>query len=138
MLKKFIIAVIVVFIAIEVMNILLHGVLLAGLYKQSASVWRPMEEMNRMMWIMYVATFLQTIGFVYIYYKLISNKSPFRGIWYGLTYGFAAGVGMGYVTYAMIPMPYALAVSWFLGSIVIYGISGLITGLIIKEKPASA
>jgi hypothetical protein len=133
MLKKFFLAIIVVFVALEAMSFLLHGVILTGLYKQS-TFWRPEAEMMGLMWVMYVSTFLSTIGFVYIYYKLIGNKSAFRGVWYGLTYGFAVGVGMGYATYAMLPMPYGLAVSWFLGSIVEYGIAGWLTGLIIKEK----
>ncbi|MGA2297518.1 MAG: hypothetical protein ABSG15_08230 [FCB group bacterium] len=134
MLKKFIIGVIVVFIALEVMDFILHGLLLKGLYMQSAAIWRKPEDMMHLMWVIYVSTFLSTIGFVYIYYKLIGNKSPFRGVWYGLTYGFAVGVGMGYSTYAMLPMPYGLAVSWFIGSIVEYGIAGWLAGLIIKEK----
>ena len=131
MLKKYVLAVIVVFIAIELMNIVFHGFILSGLYQKSAAIWRP--DMDKYMWVMYLATFLQTIGFVYIYFKLVSNKSPFRGVWYGLSIGFTIGVGMGYSTYGMIAMPYALAASWFWGCIIIYGIAGWITGMIIKE-----
>ncbi len=90
--------------------------------------------MMRLMWMYYVTTFLSTLGFVYIYYKLVSNKSAFRGVWYGLVYGFAVGVGMGYGTYGMFPIPYIMAFSWFLGCIVEYGIAGWLAGLIIKEK----
>jgi len=132
MLKKFLLAILVVFVATEILGFLLHGLILGGVYKATASIWRP--DMQKLMWVMYVSTFLQTIGFVYIYYKLINPKSPFKGVWYGLTYGFAAGIGMGYATYAMFPIPYSLAISWFFGSIVIYGIAGWLTGLIVKEK----
>jgi len=132
MLKKYVIAVVVVFIVIELLNIFFHGFLLSGLYKQSSAIWRP--DMMRYMWVMYLATFLQSVGFVYIYYKLVSNKSPFRGVWYGLSFGFVLGMGMGYSTYGMIPIPYALAASWFWGSVVIFGIAGWVTALIIKEK----
>ena len=132
MLKKFLLAILVVFVATEILGFLLHGLILGGVYKATASIWRP--DMQKLMWVMYVSTFLQTIGFVYIYYKLINPKSTFKGVWYGLTYGFAAGIGMGYATYAMFPIPYSLAISWFFGSIVIYGIAGWLTGLIVKEK----
>ncbi|MBI5325218.1 MAG: hypothetical protein HZB41_08110 [Ignavibacteriae bacterium] len=134
MFKKYLLAVVVVFVAIEVMEFLLHGLILGGIYKDTASLWRP--DMDKLMWMMYVIAFLQTIGFVYIYYKLINPKSPFRAVWYGLTYGFVSGVGMGYGTYAMIQIPYSLAISWFIGSIVMYCIAGWLTGLIIKEKAA--
>lgn len=131
MLKKFIIAIVVVFVALEIMDFLLHGLILSGLYMQSKAIWRA--DMSKWMWLMHIVTLLSTIGFVYIYYKLVGNKSPFRGIWYGLTYGFTVGIGMGYATYVMIPMPYGLALGWFLGSIVEYGIGGWLAGLIIKE-----
>jgi hypothetical protein len=136
MFKKFLIAIVVVFVAIEVMDFLLHGLILKSLYMSTPSLWRSVQDMGRFMWVLYVVTFLQSIGFVYIYYKLIGNKSPFRGLWYGLTFGFTVGVGMGYATYAMLPMPYSLALGWFLGSIVIFGIAGWLTGLIITEKKA--
>ena len=131
MLKKYVLAVVVVFIAIELMNMIFHGVLLSGLYKESAAIWRP--DMMKYMWIMYISTICQSIGFVYIYYKLVSGKSPFRGVWYGLSFGFTVGAGMGGATYGMIAMPGALAVSWFCGSVVIFGIAGWIAALIIKE-----
>jgi hypothetical protein len=134
MLKKYFLGVIVAFVVIEVFDFLLHGLILGGLYKQYSTIWRP--DMMRLMWVMYLTTFLQSIGFVYIYYKLVSNKSPFRGLWYGLTFGFIMGLGMGYASYAMFPIPYVFAVSWFLGSIVIYGVTGWIIGFIIKEKVA--
>ncbi|MBM2813565.1 MAG: hypothetical protein HW421_327 [Ignavibacteria bacterium] len=136
MFKKLLLPIIIVFVCIQVLDGLFHGVILSGLYQQSAAIWRPKADMDRMMWIIYLSTFLQTIGFVYIYYKLINEKSPFRGLWFGLTFGFTVGVGMGYSTYAMLPMPYALAFSWFIGCIIIYGIAGLVLGLIMKEKKA--
>ncbi|OGU16997.1 MAG: hypothetical protein A2X61_07540 [Ignavibacteria bacterium GWB2_35_12] len=132
MFKKFLLAVVVVFVALEAMDFVLHGLILAGIYKETAAIWRP--DMNKLMWAMYVVTFLSTIGFVYIYYKLINPKSPFIGVWYGLTFGFISGLGMGYGTYVMFPIPYSLAIIWFVGSIVCHGIAGWLTGIIIKEK----
>ena len=131
--KKFYFAAIIVFVAVSIMNFLLHGLILSGLYNQSASIWRPQAEMMKMMWITYVASFISSIAFTYIYYKGIANKSLYRGLWYGLSYGIAVGIGMGYSTYVMLPMPYGLAFGWFLGAIITYGIAGLIAGIIIKE-----
>jgi len=131
--KKFYLAAVIVFVSVSIMNFLLHGIILSGLYSQSA-FWRPKADMNKMMWIIYVSTFISSIAFTYIYYKGIANKSPYRGLWYGLSYGIAVGVGMGYSTYAMLPMPYGLAIGWFLGAIITYGIAGWIAGMIMKEK----
>ncbi|MCX6155050.1 MAG: hypothetical protein NT007_12930 [Candidatus Kapabacteria bacterium] len=131
MIKKFLIAIVVVFVAIQVMDYVLHSLILGHIYQQNASIWRP--NMMNLMWAMHLSTFIVTVCFVYIYYKLIQNKSAFRGVWYGIVYGIAAGMGMGYSTYCMFPIPYVLAVSWFFGSVIIYTIAGLITALIIKE-----
>jgi hypothetical protein len=43
---------------------------------------------------------------------------------------------MGYDTYAMLPMPYGIAAGWFWGSIILFGIAGWLTGLMLKEKKA--
>src|SRR5205807_2458195 len=49
--KRWLLASVAVFVVIGVLEFLVHGVLLSGLYKQTASVWRPEAEMRQMMWI---------------------------------------------------------------------------------------
>lgn len=79
--KKFILAVIAVFVAWSVLDMIIHGLILEPLYKQSAQLWRPEGEM--MMGLMYIVTLLFSIFFVWIYYALI-NKSLKNAILFGL------------------------------------------------------
>ena len=63
------------------------------------------------------------------------------GTMYGLIWGIAAGVSMGYGTYAVMPIPYYMALTWFLGTVVEGVVAGVITAAIVKEveaKPVAA
>ena len=133
MFKKFILPVIVIFVAGQIFEGLFHGVLLSGLYQQTLSMWRPKADMDKLMWIYHVIGLLISIGFVFIYYKWFTEKNLMKGLYFGLVYGLMQGLGMGYGMYPMLPMPYSLAISWFLGGVVEYVILGLILGLMVKD-----
>jgi hypothetical protein len=134
MFKKYLIAVFVVFIVSSFLDWLANGVILMSLFSQSSELWRPIEEMK---WgLGYVVSFLSILFFTYIYYRLIDRKSVANGIMYGLIYGIAWGLSYGYGTYAYMPIPYLLALGWFLQSVIAFTIFGLIIGLIIREKSA--
>ncbi|MFH1051758.1 MAG: hypothetical protein V1779_12625 [bacterium] len=90
-----------------------------------------MEEMKR--WVGYMASAISTFFFVYIYAKMISPKSLKNAILYGLFWGIAAGASMGYGSYSVMDIPYALAAGWFWGTIVEVTAGGLVLGLIVKE-----
>lgn len=131
MLKKYILPIIAVFAAYSLMDMLLHGVILMNIYSDYPTLWRPMEEMK--MWIQYMVVLFSSFSFVLIYTKLINPKSFKNAIIYGLLWGFSAGTSMGYGTYSVMPIPYALAAGWFWGVLVEAAVSGMIVGLMIKD-----
>ena len=53
---------------------------------------------------------------------------------YGLLLGISWGISMGYGSYSVMPIPYHMALAWFLGTVVEMTLGGLLLGLIIKEK----
>ena len=131
MFKKYLLAVIVVFIAFCIIDWFVNSLILMDYYTQTASLWRPLAQMK---WaVMYIMSFLVTASFVYIYWKMIGNKSVFTGLKYGAVWGFASGLGMGYGMYAMMPIPYFLAFGWFISGWIEYTIAGYLTGLIVRE-----
>ncbi len=131
MLKKLIYGTIVVFIAIVILDFVTHAILLKGIYNETKDLWRPSEEMK--MWIMYLVNLIFSFSFVFIYTKLISPKNMKNAFLYGLFFGIASGVSMGYGTYSTMPIPYILAASWFWATIIELTISGILLGLIVKE-----
>jgi hypothetical protein len=40
---------------------------------------------------------------------------------------------MGYGTYSVMPIPYSMALTWFLGAVVEAALAGLLVGKIIHE-----
>lgn len=133
--KKMFIAVLTVFIILEVTGYIIHGLLLSKTYEELASVFRPMEEMNALMWRMWVADVVWSYFFVFIFNKGFQNKGLIEGVRYGiyisLFMNFIAAVAQN----AVYPIPYTLSVQWF-----IYGtIQNVILGVVVAylAKPAS-
>jgi len=129
--KKIVLSVIALFVAWTVMDFVIHGVILKPAYEATANLWRPMNEMK--MNVMHLAVLITSISFAWIYVRMISNKSMATGLRYGLWWGLGAGVSMGYGTYSVMPIPYLMALTWFLGSLMEGAVAGLIVGGIVKE-----
>jgi hypothetical protein len=129
--KRIILSVVAVFIAWSAMDFIMHGIILKSAYAATASLWRPMAEMK--MGVMYVSVLIASIAFVLIFSQFFSKKGVGAGLKYGLCFGIATGVSMGYGSYSVMPIPYYMAFTWFLGSVIETAIGGLIAGAIIKE-----
>lgn len=129
--KKIFWAAIVVFVLWSVLDFIVHGLILKSAYASTASLWRPMAEMK--MGLMYVTVFIAALAFSAIYGYLVAKKSPMVGLTYGLLYGIAVGVGMAYGSYSMMPIPYSMALTWFLSTVIKAILGGLLLGAIIKN-----
>ncbi len=132
MLKQTIWAVIAVFITWSILDFLIHGILLKSTYQDTASLWRPEDEMN--MPLMSFVTLVFSIGFVTIYSYFVKPKSLSTGIKYGLIFGITTGVSMGFGSYCYMPIPMSLALSWFASSLVEITLAGIIVGLVVKAS----
>ena len=75
--------------------------------------------------------------FVLIYALFFGKKGVGTGLAYGGLFGIGAGISMGYGTYSVQPIPYMMALSWFLGTLVEGILAGLIVGAIIKDEPVT-
>jgi len=124
-----------VFVVIAVLEFLIHGVLLLDMYRQTASVWRPEAEMQRMMWIFWVGDLVFALFFALIYAEGYERGKP------GLGQGFRCGLYVGAMLsvvysfgwYAILPIPFALAFYWFLAILVEFIAAGVAAGLVYRE-----
>ena len=135
MLKRTILAVVVTFIAWSILDFVIHGVLLQPTYEATASLWRPMDEMN--MPLMYLVTLAYMACFVALYAVFVGEKSISTGIKFGALFGLATGISMGFGSYSYIPIPLSLASSWFAGTLVQSIVAGGLVGAIIKPEGRS-
>jgi hypothetical protein len=129
--KRTLLAVLAVFVAWSALDFVIHGVILASAYAATPQLWRPMPEMKT--GLMYATVLVLAAAFVFIYARLISNKSVKTGLQYGVLYGLGAGVSMGYGSYSVMPLPYTIAFWWFLGSLIEFVVAGWITALIVRK-----
>jgi hypothetical protein len=132
MAKKIIFSVIVVFVVWSILDFVIHQLILGTSYQATANLWRPMTEMK--MGLMYGVVFLVSIAFVCLFAFFVENRGVKTGFFFGLIYGLGAGLSMGYGTYSVMPIPYYMALTWFLGTVVEYVAAGLLVGWICRKK----
>lgn len=71
--------------------------------------------------------------FVLVYARLISGKSLATALKYGILLGLSFGASIDFGMYAVMPIPYGMALSWFLGTLVELTLAGLVVGLIVTD-----
>jgi len=133
--KKALIAVVAVFVAWTVLDYVIHQLILASTYAATANLWRPMEEMR--MGLLSVVTLISSFVFVFIYFCFFAERGIGVGVKYGLLFGFGSGVSMAYGCFAVMPIPYHMALTWFLGTMVETTVAGAIVGAIVCGKSDS-
>lgn len=125
---------IAVFIAMVIINAVIHSLILGPVYQseEMKNIWRP--DMQSKMWIYYVVYLITSFFFVLIFSKGYTGKGVIEGLRYGIYIGFLMSVPMAYSTYAMIPIPYSVAVQWFIYSMIQYIILGIIVAAIYGRQ----
>ena len=127
--KKFILPVLIVFFSLCIMDFVINGIILIGLYKQIATILRPASDISLL--FIYIANIVHSVVLVSIY-NMLANKGPRTGTRFGILYGLSYGFGIGLGTYAMFPITAPVATAWIISGIVEFGIAGLILGYLKK------
>ncbi len=83
--KRFLLASLAVFVSMQILDFLIHMVLLSEEYQYTASIWRA--DMMDTFWIMYLTGALFSLIFVFIFAKGYQGKGILEGIRYGLLMG---------------------------------------------------
>lgn len=124
--KRIALSVIVVFVLWSVLDYLIHGVLLLGVYDATSELWRPQGEAK--MGLNSVVVLVFSFVFVYLYVQYVKEKSMAVALQYGLLLGIGMGVVHGFGMYAFMPMPYSLALAWCLALVVEMTAAGAVVG----------
>ena len=130
--KRFIGASLAVFVANQIMDLIIHGAILGKTYEAMQNVWRP--DMDSKMWVMTVASFIFAFLFVYIFTKGYENAGIAEGVRYGLIVGLLMNVVGMFNQYAIYPVPFSLVLQWFVYGMIQFIIYGIVAALIYKPK----
>lgn len=135
--KRFVIAVIVVFVAMGVMDFIVDILILRGAYEPLiGTVFRSQEDMNSKMWAIYVGELIFALMFVWIYHHGVKGKGIMEGFRYGLYIGLLLMPVSALVMWTLIPISCWLAWMWTIFGIVEIIILGLIAGAIYRPIKA--
>lgn len=129
--RKVFLTSVVVFLVWSILDFVIHGVLLQAAYAATPDLWRPRAEMK--LGVLYVSVFGTALAFTAIWARYVRPKAPMIGLLYGAWFGIAAGLSMGYGSYAVMPIPYGMALVWFLGRVVEGIAAGAVAATLIRE-----
>ena len=133
--KRFIGASIAVFFAFQIVDSIIHIFILSPVYDTLKDLWRP--DMMDKMWIMYSTSLVFSFLFVYIFTKGYEGKGIAEGIRYGLLIGLLMNVVGIFNQYVVYPIPFSLAIQWFIFGMIEFVIIGIVTSLIYKPNKIS-
>ncbi|MBN2367044.1 MAG: DUF1761 domain-containing protein [Calditrichaeota bacterium] len=130
--KRWLITSLVVFVVAQILEFIIHAVILSGIYETTAHLWRSESEMNSMMWIMWLSGLIWAFLFVYIFIKGYEGRGIMEGVRFGLIIGLFFSIPMSLGSYAAQPIPFSLAVYWFIFGVIEIVILGVVTALLYK------
>ena len=134
--KKLLIAFVAVYVVGQVMGYLIHQVWLMETYASLASVWRPEAEMASKMWIMFVTAATWSFFFCYVFARGYEGKGLAEGARYGAIIGLFFGISNAYDGYVIYPIPYSLALKWFLSGLAYCVVQGIVAAALYKPAKA--
>lgn len=130
--KRFIITCLVVWIAMIILDWVIHGLILAGSYRETAQLWRPESEMISKMWIMYLGQLLFAIFFVFVFTKGYENRGLLEGLRYGIYVFFIALFPGALAQYSTMPLAFSMTLSWIVLGFIEFLILGLLAAVLYK------
>ncbi len=137
--KQWFIATIAVFVAMAVIQFIVHGVMLSGWYMEYQSYWRSQEDMMSKRPWMYVGYLVFSVLFTYIYTRGYEGKPGMgEGLRYGLLVGSLIALPKMFIDHAVFFYPGKIILAWAVGMVVMCAILGAIVGMIYKGSAQKA
>lgn len=135
--KTFWIGFVVVYVVMQILGFLVHGLWLQETYSSLAGVvFRPEAEINSMMWMMFVSSLIYVFLFCYIFTKGYEGKGIGEGVRYGLLIGLFFSIPMALDQYVVYPITQNLALIWLITGVINWVIGGAIFSAIYKPSGA--
>lgn len=130
--KRYLAAVIGLFIFIFLYEFLVHGVLLMNMYQATSTVWRNLAEMQANMPLAMGFQLAFSAWTAFVFTQLYKDGGLKNGLLFGLYFGVFAGI-LTASWYLHLPVPAVLGWSWFASGIVEGLGAGAVLGLIYHE-----
>jgi len=136
--KRFWMAFAACWVAGQAFNFVAHGVLMEPSYQALASLWRPKEVMDSMMWIMFLSSAVLVFLFCFIFTKGYEGKGIMEGVRYGVLIALLAAVPQAVDAYVIYPIPFTLTIKWAAIGLAHYTLLGAVLAAIYKPDAPKA
>ena len=130
--KKFLLTSLAVFVTLQILDFVIHNLILAADYEALVAVWRP--DMMDKMWVMYITGIVFSLLFVYIFSKGQEGKGVMEGVKYGFIIGLLVVFVGSFNQFVVYPIPYGLTWKWIIYGLIEFVILGAVTALIYKPE----
>ncbi len=131
--KKYVLGSIVVFAAYMAFGYLVYEGILRSTYESEPlrKLWRP--DIANKMWILWLVNVVWSFLFSLIYIKGYEGRGGLmEGVRFGFWIGLFVAVPMAFTQYAIYPIPFSLAVQWFIFGTVRTVICGVALALVYR------
>lgn len=132
--KTFWIGFVVVYVTMQAIGFVIHGVMLNDTYESLAAVFRPKEVMDSMMPIMIVSAAVVLFVFCYAFTQGREGTGVMEGVRYGTLMGVFIGLPTSVDVYVIYPITQELAAIWFISTVVSFVIGGAVFSMIYKPS----
>lgn len=130
--KRIWIGFVAVFVTTQVIEGLTNYFFLDPIYSAYSHIWRPIAEMK--LWMLPITGLSFSFFFVFIFSKGYERKGLLEGVRYGFYVALMVALPNAYGSYAIMQIPYMLALQWFIFGTFEYVIAGAILAVIFQMK----
>jgi len=134
--KRYVAASLTVFVVSVALGYLVNAVILQSTYASIHGIWRA--DVQSKMWINAVSDFILSFVFVYVFVRGYQGRGIMEGVRFGLLMGLIFAIPAAYGTYVIIPIPYYLALEWFLYGMAQTLILGIVAAALYQPAHATA
>lgn len=121
----------VVFLATQVFEGLINFYVLDMVHFQWSHLWRPLAEVK--FWMLPFTGMFFSFFFVYIFSKGYEGRGLAEGVRYGFYVSLMVVLPHAYGTYALMQIPYSVAVQWLVYGSLEYILAGLLLAIVFKS-----
>ncbi len=127
---------VVVFVVLQVLDGLVHGLIMLPAYDATADVWRPQAETK--LGLMVIVRFIFAFFFTFVFSKGYRGGGHMEGIRYGFYTSMLVNLTYAYGNYAVLDIPYSLALQWFIYGTIEFIIAGVVLAMVMGKIEAAS
>ena len=130
--KRFLSAMVVLFLFMLGFETLVHGVLLKHIYLQTPSIWRSYPDMKAYVPFNTLMMVVIAVWVTFIFTRLFKEGGIENGLRFGLYFGVLSSMQAA-GAYFYLPISSSLATYWFMSYLVESLVGGFLIGLIYRK-----